>query len=115
MSEKRPTIKAILFTSKTLANGEHPIMLRVNFNGSRKYKSLGISCLPKDWNKEKSEVRKSHPQAKLLNKTIETAVNNAQKAYLQSDNLNKPYSAKTILSDASKEQPLTTTLYRLFD
>lgn len=115
MSEKRPTIKAILFTSKTLANGEHPIMLRVNFNGSRKYKSLGISCSPKYWNKDKSEVRKSHPQAKLLNKTIETAVNKAQNAYLQSDNLNKPYSAKTILSEASKEQPMTTTLYRLFD
>lgn len=115
MSDKRPTIKAVLYTSKKLKNGEHPIMLRVNFKGSRKYKSLGISCLPKYWNTTKSEVRGNHPEAEILNKTIETAVNNAKKAYLDSDNLNKPYSAKSIIADITKEQPRTKTLYQLFE
>ena len=48
MKRNLPTISAILYTSKTLANGEHPIMLRVCYNGKRKYKSLGISCKPQE-------------------------------------------------------------------
>lgn len=36
MKRNLPTISAILYTSKTLANGEHPIMLRVCYNGKRK-------------------------------------------------------------------------------
>ena len=50
MKRNLPSISAILYTSKTLANGEHPIMLRVSYNGQRKYKSLGFSCSEKLWN-----------------------------------------------------------------
>lgn len=40
MKRTLPTITPILYTSKTLANGEHPIMLRVCYNGKRSYKVL---------------------------------------------------------------------------
>lgn len=33
----------ICYKSKTFANGEHPIMLRISKAGKRKYASLGIS------------------------------------------------------------------------
>lgn len=32
MKRNMPTISVVLYTSKTLANGEHPIMLRVCYN-----------------------------------------------------------------------------------
>lgn len=37
MKIAKATITALLYTSKTLANGEHPVMIRVCYNGKRKY------------------------------------------------------------------------------
>ena len=39
MKIAKATITALLYTSKTLANGEHPVIIRVCYNGKRKYKS----------------------------------------------------------------------------
>ena len=36
-------ISVICYKSKTLSNGEHPLMLRVAQNGKSKYKGLGLS------------------------------------------------------------------------
>ena len=38
-------VKIICYKSKTLSNGEHPLMIRVAKGGKRKLKSLGISIL----------------------------------------------------------------------
>ena len=87
MSDKAPTIKVVLYKSKTLSNGEHPIMLSVSYHGSRKYKSLGISCSDKYWNEEgKEKVIKSHPQAKALNKIITAELTKANSNYLDLEN-----------------------------
>lgn len=40
-------INAFCYKSKTLKNGEHPIMLIVCKQGKMKYLSLGISLTPK--------------------------------------------------------------------
>ena len=37
------TVSIVLYVSKTLKNGEHPIMLRVIKDRKPKYKSLGYS------------------------------------------------------------------------
>ena len=37
------TIEAVLYTSKTLSNDQHPIMLRLTKNRKQKYISLHIS------------------------------------------------------------------------
>lgn len=49
MKSSLPTVTVVLYKSKTLANGEHPIMLRLCYNGQRKYKSFGLSCSEKMW------------------------------------------------------------------
>ena len=38
------TIKVLCYKSKTLSNGEHPLMLCVCKDNKRKYQSLGIFC-----------------------------------------------------------------------
>lgn len=50
MKTAKATVTALLYTSKTLANGEHPVMIRVCYNGRRKYKSTGLSCPARLWN-----------------------------------------------------------------
>jgi hypothetical protein len=36
------TISVICYKSKTLANGEHPLMVRIAKSGKRTYQSLGV-------------------------------------------------------------------------
>ena len=60
----KATASVILYKSKTLANDEHPIMLRICYNGKRVYKSLKMSCSPKLWNEERWKI-----QCKLPPKT----------------------------------------------
>jgi len=47
-----PRYKIILFKSKTLSNGEHPVMLRITYQRIRKYYSLNLHCTPEKWNSE---------------------------------------------------------------
>ena len=115
MSDKRPTIKAVLYRWKILTNGECPIMLQICYNGQRKYKSLGISCPLKDWNKSDNSVRRSNPNYKLLNKAILTGIHNAQSAYLNLENGGNPYSVATIVQSIDKSAPSKMTLFKLFD
>lgn len=79
MKDINTTVAVILYKSKVLANGEHPLMLRVTKNRKVSYKSLGLSCDPKYWNFEKNEPRKNHPNRALLESIIlkkETEYNN---------------------------------------
>ena len=42
-------VSVVCYKSKTLSNGENPLMLQVSKGGKRKYQSLGISINPKYW------------------------------------------------------------------
>ena len=115
MSDKRPTIRVVLYKSKVLSNGEYPIMLVVSYNGTRKYKSLGVSCKEKDWNEEKGEVKKTHPQARLINNTITAKITEVTAQYLEFEKDNRQYSASTLLKTVKKSAPSTKTLFTLFE
>lgn len=114
MKRNLPSISAILYLSKTLANGEHPIMLRVSYNGQRKYKSLGFSCSEKLWNEKKQEVRLGHPMALNMNTIIRNEIDRANK-YVMSIEGQKDYSAYSIIKAISKTAPTTHTLFSLFE
>lgn len=114
MKRTLPTISAVLYSSKTLANGEHPIMLRVSYNGQRKYKSLGISCSEKQWNEKKQEVRLGHPMALNMNTIIRSEIDKANK-YVLSIEGKEVYSASSIIKAVTKTAPTTHTLFSLFE
>lgn len=115
MKKNLPTISAILYKSKKLANGEHPIMIRVSYNGQRKYKSMGLSCLPKDWNENKGEVRATHPQAIDTNTIIRKEKRNAENVVLTLEKSGLVYSVNSIVNALTKEAPSTKTLFSLFN
>lgn len=112
MKRNLPTISAILYTSKTLSNGEHPIMLRVCYNGKRKYKSMGISCKPQEWSDDKQRVKGQ--RANSLNTIITTELTKANE-YVLSLEGKEAYSASTIISDLQKSSPSKLTLFALFE
>lgn len=47
----------ILFTGKTLSNGEHPLMLRISHKKKKKYRSLGISLPLTKWNEDTGKLK----------------------------------------------------------
>ena len=64
------TISVICYKSKTLSNGEHPLMLRIAQNGKSKYKSLRISINAKHWDFDKNIPKPNCPNKELINKII---------------------------------------------
>ena len=65
------TIEAVLYTSKTLSNGQHPIMLQLTRNRKRKYISLHISLDAKFWDFDKSRPKRNCPDKERINTLIE--------------------------------------------
>lgn len=115
MTKSLPSISAILFKSKKLANKEHPILLRICYNGQRKYKSLGLSCTTKDWNENKEEVRASHPQSVDFNTIIRREKRNADNIVMTLEKSGVAYSVTSIINALTKTLPSTMTLFKLFE
>ena len=115
MKRSLPTVSVILYKSKTLANGEHPIMLRLCYNGQRKYKSFGLSCSEKMWNEKKEEVRSTHPYAMSMNTLIRAEVDKANKKIMELERDKADYSVTTLVKDLSKSAPTTTSLFDMFE
>ena len=64
------TITVVCYKSKTLKNGESPIMLRVCKDNKKKYQSLGISVNPKYWDFSKNEPKPKCPNYEHIQKII---------------------------------------------
>ena len=97
------SVKVILFKSKTLKNGEHPVMLRVIKDRKPKYISTGFSCTSDMWDEKNNLPKKKHPlyvEAKILfaQKSIE-----ANKLIIGLENDNKDLSANEIKNKLKKE------------
>jgi len=73
-----PKVKPIIYTSKTLADGTHPIVLRVSDKRDRKYFKLGFSCIKNEWDSERSEFNKKFPKSKSRNKFIKQKLYDAE-------------------------------------
>ncbi|GGG29183.1 site-specific integrase [Hymenobacter glacieicola] len=59
--EGKATVKIVYFTSKTLADGSHPFVVRVTKNRKQVYRYTGLSLHPKHWNATKKEIRRTYP------------------------------------------------------
>ena len=101
ISSRNATVKVILFTSKTLANGEHPIMLKITKNRLRKYIGLGINCSLKYWNKEKELPKPNHPKrteiVSLINRFEKEFTDKIQEFSLQQKDYTTALLADTVL------------------
>lgn len=103
-------ISVVCYKSKTLKNGEHPLMLRVCKNGKAKYQSLGISINPKHWNFNKNEPKSKCPNLEHIQKIILDKKLEIQKKMLELCAEQKDYSATTLISiDTTKHQSTTVS------
>lgn len=61
------TVNVLCYKSKTLSNGEHPLMIRVCKDGKKKYVSLGVSVKAEHWNFEKNLPKTNCPNKEYIN------------------------------------------------
>ncbi|MDL2228157.1 tyrosine-type recombinase/integrase [Odoribacter sp. OttesenSCG-928-L07] len=97
------TINILCYKSKTLANGEHPLMIRVTKDGKKKYLSLGISVLPQFWDFEKNKPRRHCPNKVEIEKIIAEKSKQYADQIIELKTDNKPFTATTLIESVDKK------------
>lgn len=97
------TVNVLLYKSKTLANGEHPLMIRVCKDNKKKYKSLGISLNAKYWNFETNTPRRNCPNVDHIRQIISDKISEYQKQVIEFKAEQKNYTAKTLMTALDNE------------
>ena len=87
------SISVVCYKSKTLSNGEHPLMLRISKDGKKKYISIGLSIHPQLWDFTKNEPKPKCPNKDLINKIILDKKAEYQKEILELNAEQKDYTA----------------------
>lgn len=97
------SISAVCYKSKTLSNGENPLMLQISKDGKRKYQSLGISLNPKFWDFNKNKPKPNCPDGELIQKIILNKIAECNNQILELNAIQKDYTATTLLEQKQKK------------
>ena len=92
------TISVVCYQSKTLKNGEHPLMLRISKDNKKKYQSLGISVNPKYWDFVKNKPKPNCPNREQILKIILDKQAKLQSSILEYNAEDKSYTGATLLN-----------------
>ena len=109
------SIKVVLYESKTLKNGEHPIMIRLTKDRKTKYLSLGASCSKDLWNYNENAPKSKHPLFKELVNKINKKRLEASKLVLSLENEEKDYTAEMLQSGMKAKVLIKRTVFVYFD
>lgn len=101
------TIKVICYKSKTLSNGEHPLMIRICKDKKKKYQSLGISIKAEYWNFKDSLLKEECPDYARIQLIIDTEIGKIKRKALENRLEGKEFTATTLLEKADK-RPVKT-------
>lgn len=96
------TANIVCYKSKTLSNGEHPLMIRVCKDGKKKYKSLGVSVNPKFWNFEKNILKPNCPNYEYLSKIIADKASELSEEIVKLKSEHKNFTASTLIVESSQ-------------
>jgi integrase len=96
------SVKITLDTRRSRKDQTYPVILRVTKNGRTTSVSLGVHVYEHDWDEQKRQVRKSHPNARLLNHRILEVYNQLEAKILQSDGAD---TVSAIARTARPEEP----------
>lgn len=92
------SISVVCYKSKTLSNGEHPLMLQISKHGKRKYQSLGISIHADNWDFLKNKPKANCPDGEYIQKIISDKILEIQKQILEYTANGKEYTPTNLLT-----------------
>jgi len=96
------TVNVVCYKSKTLSNGNHPLMIRLCQGKKLKYISLGLSVKPEHWDFEKSRPKKNCPNKEKIQQIITEHIRKYQEQILDFKVTNKEYTATTLIDKVNK-------------
>ena len=101
-------VSVVCYKSKTLSNGENPLMLQVSKGGKRKYQSLGISINPKYWGFTRNKPKPNCPNKEYIQKIILDKQRELQQRMLELNSEQKEYTTTTLLNNENTKFELKT-------
>lgn len=102
------SVSVVCYKSKTLSNGENPLMLQVSKGGKRKYQSLGISILPRYWDFTRNKPKPNCPNKEYIQKIILDKQRELQQRMLELNVEQKEYTTTTLLNNENTKFELKT-------
>lgn len=96
------TVKAVCYKSKTLSNGEHPLMIRICKDGKKKYQSLGLSIKAEQWDFKTNQPKTKCPNRDRIILLINEKINEIQKVVLDKRIAGKEFTATTLIESTTK-------------
>ena len=102
MKTTMATVQLVLRTNKTLADGSHPIMLRVQWKG-RKERSTGFACKEADWDKKHQLLKPKTLNAQTINKKLTMMLETAKARALEYAASGDAYTAADILAEDERK------------
>ena len=90
------TVNVLCYKSKTLSNGEHPLMIRVCKDGKKKYVSLGVSVKAEHWNFEKNLPKTNCPNKEYFNILIANKIREYETEIVKLKSEDKLFTANTL-------------------
>ncbi len=100
----KATINIICYKSKTLSNGENPLMIRVCKDNKVKYKSIGISIKSEYWDFKKNRPKSNCPNKDYILKIIIDKEAEYQKRILEFKAEEKEFTATTLITLQEKKK-----------
>ena len=102
------TIKVLCYRSKTLSNGEHPLMLWVCKDRKMKFQSLGISIKAELWDFKTNQPKTKCPNRERITILINDRINEIQKAALDKRIAGKDFTATTLIESTTNHTTYKT-------
>lgn len=96
-------VNILCYKSKTLSNGEHPLMIRVCKDGKKKYQSLGISVNPAHWDFKKNKPKSNCPNKEYINKIIADKSNEFAEQIVKLKSEHKEFTVNSLIDKTSEK------------
>ncbi|HOW25116.1 MAG TPA: site-specific integrase [Bacteroidales bacterium] len=94
-------IKPVLFKSKKLTDGKHPVMLRITHHKIG-YVAIGCACHPHDWDNEHSCLKSSFPNSKRWNNRIRSDYTKAENYILEMEARERTFTVEDVANHLKK-------------
>lgn len=108
------TVNVVCYKSKTLSNGEHPLMIRLCQGRKLKYISLGISINAQYWDFTKNQPKRNCPNKNQILKLISDKKDIYLEQVLEFKVADKQFTVNTLAERVDKPQK-AKTVRELFD
>ena len=108
------SVEAICYKVRLLRDNTYPLMLRLTQHRKRKYISLGVSVLEKDWDFKKNQPKKSCPDREAIIKLISDKVSAYNSLIMDLTARQQPFTVSSLIL-ALENRTKVKTVSEMYD